>query len=279
MCRFCVEHGEGERWYLQAGNYAHDLSSDVRRADYIVHFIERFGETRERALGMLDTADRLPAPVSRLGKSLVSRRMQSSHFGQPVPIEECGRILSLATSITVIPCICRMHTPGKRAEELCMLVTTQPVEHLLQKGFESYADGPDLDDFRTLSVPEAMKLLQECELRGLMHSIWTFQTPFTAAICNCDLESGCMAMQLTAARGLKMMWRGEWVVQLDWEQCTACGACAELCPFDAISVGSGGDVSAAAERCWGCGICRAACPQDALTLVDRRSVPGVASLW
>ena len=70
-----------------------------------------------------------------------------------------------------------------------------------------------------------------------MHSIWTFKTPFTAAICNCNLSSGCMAMKLTATYDIKVMWRGETVAALDAEACTRCGACAKVCPFSAITRG------------------------------------------
>lgn len=278
MCQFCVEHGEGQRWYLNAENYAFDLASDLRRRDYVVNFISGFGQMRENAISWMERLDSLPAPLERAGKELVSRRMRKHHFGQPLPIEDCEQVLNLATSITVIPCICRMHAPGKTAEEVCILVTTQAITPYLEQGFRDYADGPDLDDFHQMSVDETMELLRDCEQRGLMHSIWTFQTPFTAAICNCNLESGCMAMKLTAGYEMKLMWRGESVIELDEQRCTACGACAKLCPFDAITAARR-SVTAEAGRCWGCGICRAACSQDALSLADRRSVPAVASLW
>jgi ferredoxin len=277
VCKFCVEHGEGERWYLNAKNYAFDLESDLNRRDYIVRFVSGFGETRSNTIKWMERLGALPTPLERAGKAAISRHMQRNHFGQPVPIEECEQILNLATSITVIPCICRMHTPGKKADEVCVLVTTQPIEPVLSEGFKDYRNGPDLDDFHKLTVGEAMTLLRQSEDSGLMHSIWTFETPFAAAICNCNLESGCMAMKLTADYEMKMMWRGEWVVQLDTEKCVQCGQCAAICPFSAIE--DNGTISAHVDRCWGCGICRSVCEYDALTLAERTSVPEVAAVW
>ena len=112
-----------------------------------------------------------------------------------------------------------------------------------------------------------------------MHSVWTFHTPFTAAICNCNLESGCMAMKLTSSYDIKVMWRGESTAVLDSQACTRCRACVALCPFEALSLSSSGVVVHAVEKCWGCGICRTACSSDAIKLVDRREVPAVATLW
>lgn len=278
MCQFCVEHGEGKRWYLNAQNYEYDLVSDVRRRGYVIDFIRGFPQNRSRAILAGSVLDMLPAPLARMGRNTISERMQPNHFGQPLPLEDVEQVLRLATSITVIPCICRMHEPGKSADEVCILVTTKPIEDVVAEGFSSYDDGPGTDDFHSLSVDEAMKLVRECESNGLMHSIWTFQTPFTAAICNCNLESGCMAMKLTAGYEIKLMWRGEDVARLDSDLCTRCGACKKICPFGAIATGKG-RVELAAESCWGCGVCRSACEHDAITLVDRRTVPAVATLW
>jgi len=277
VCKFCVEHGEGERWYLNAKNYAYDLESDLKRRDYVLGFISGFGETRANAIGWMERLEAFPKPVAKAGKAALSRRMQKHHFGQPLPLEDCRKVLEMATSITVIPCICRMHEPGKRADEVCILVTTQPMAPYLQEGFKDYENGPGLDDFHAMSVDDTMRLLESCEEQGLMHSIWTFETPFTAAICNCNLESGCMAMKLTEGYDMKLMWRGENVIRLAEDACVGCGECAEVCPFDAIEANS--SVTAHAEKCWGCGVCRSACSEKALSLVDRRSVPQVSALW
>lgn len=279
MCQFCVEHGEGNRWYLNAQNYSYDLQSDMRRREYVVDFVRRFDSTRASAIAGMELLGRMPGPVERLGKAALSKRMQRHHFGQPVPIEECEQIFDIATSITVIPCICRMHAPHTPAEELCVLVTTQPMETCLAEGFADYASGPDLDDFHVIEKRAAMELLRDCEHRGLMHSVWTFETPFAAAICNCNLASGCMAMRLTKGYEMKLMWRGEWVALAETEKCTACGRCAAACPFEAIAKTGAGTFAPRVEDCWGCGVCRAHCSRDAIRLVDRRSVPAAAAVW
>lgn len=279
MCQFCVEHGEGERWYLQAKNYACDLDSDLRRREYVVDFISGFEMMRANTISAMKLLEKLPSPLERAGKNAISRRMRPIHFGQPVPLEDCEAIFDIATSITAIPCICRMHAPNQNADEVCILVTTQPMEAVLQEGFSSYANGPELDDFHRMSKEQALALLRQCESRGLMHSIWTFQTPFTAAICNCNLESGCMAMKLTVGHDTKLMWRGEAVAVFNRDACSGCRRCAKVCPFDAIDASNRGPVTGLAEKCWGCGICRSACPNAAISLVNRREVPAVSNLW
>lgn len=277
MCQFCVEHGEGQRWYLQAQNYALDLNSDIARRDYVVHFISGFEKMRGRGIAAGKVLDILPRPLAQLGKDAITRHQIPDHFGQPLSIEDCEQVLGIASSITVIPCICRMHEPGKAADEVCMLVTSTPVDSVLQAGFSDYDEGPGLEDFNTIAKDEAMQLLRSCEERGLLHSIWTFKTPFTAAICNCNVASGCMAMKLTAGYDIKVMWRGEDLAVLDPDRCTGCARCAKQCPFEAISANRG-VVRIPAEKCWGCGICRAVCPNDAIHLVDRRTMPAPA-VW
>jgi len=38
MCEFCHKHGEGEKWYLQAKNYAEELLGDPKRVKFIEEF-------------------------------------------------------------------------------------------------------------------------------------------------------------------------------------------------------------------------------------------------
>lgn len=53
-------------------------------------------------------------------------------------------------------------------------------------------------------------------------------------------------------------------VNVDTDACIACGACADTCPTDALTVT---DVAVCdADACIDCGSCVAVCPTDALSL-------------
>jgi len=280
MCQFCVQHGDGEKWYLQAQNYTADLESDLQRRGYIIDFVQGFDRMRSRTLLATRAIDIAPQALSSAVKRTVSNRQQEHHYGQPVPIEECERIFGFATSIVRLPCVCRT-AAGTPDRAYCIAVTTKPMDDVLAEAFRDYETGPDTAGLERMTKEQAMELLRDCEREGLMHSVWTFITPFIGAICNCDLASGCMAMNMTVGHGIKVMWKGEYVAELDATACTGCGACVSRCPFNAIDMPPDRHQPAVLRQqdCYGCGVCRAACTAGAIKLLDRTAVPLVASAW
>jgi len=279
MCQFCAKHGDGKKWYLQAENYAYDLTSDLKRRGFLVEFVRDFGEQMSGADDGLRKLQSLPEPARGGALKLISRRWQRKHFGQPVPLEECEKIFDITTSIVRIPCVCR-NAAGTPDEAYCLAITTQPSGEVLGEAFADYELGPDTAAFQELTKEEALALLRHCEEQGMMHSVWTFGTPFIAGMCNCRLQDGCMAMRMTLQEGLKLMWKGEYVASADADLCIGCGQCAEVCPFDAIEVDAADKkATVALDLCYGCGTCRSACPVEALTLAPRGEVPEVATDW
>ena len=51
------------------------------------------------------------------------------------------------------------------------------------------------------------------------------------------------------------------------DDCVACGACAEVCPMEAITEGDG-KYEIDADKCVSCGACADACPTGCLKKVD-----------
>ncbi len=64
MCELCLKHGDGQKRYLQAKNYAEDLMSDLRRRRFILEFFARPQELRE-ALARLEQLEKAPPFIRR----------------------------------------------------------------------------------------------------------------------------------------------------------------------------------------------------------------------
>jgi Pyruvate/2-oxoacid:ferredoxin oxidoreductase delta subunit len=281
MCEFCHRHGEGKKWYLRAENYSEDLLSDIRRRKFIEGFFSGPELLREE-LEKVEKLDRAPALVRRAIIRAVSNRQKQVHYGQVVPIEDLERILGLVNSVVRLPCICRKITLGKE-KRYCYGVSISPgggeLVRIIDGLDKSYVKGADTSGFETLSKDEALQALREHEREGLCHTVWTFRTPFIGGICNCD-RSDCVAMKTTVTHELPVMFRAEYVAQVDPEKCSGCRQCMRVCQFGAMAYSAAQKKSVVdARRCYGCGICRSACSKEAVSLLDRASLPAVASLW
>jgi Fe-S-cluster-containing hydrogenase component 2 len=56
-------------------------------------------------------------------------------------------------------------------------------------------------------------------------------------------------------------------VKVDFEKCTGCGTCAEVCPVEAIKI-EDDKAQVDEEECVDCGTCVEECPESALSLED-----------
>jgi len=278
VCRFCVEHGDGKKWYLNAENYAFDLEKDLARRGYVIDFVRDFDKTSRRALRGLGLLRAAPRPIRSYVHDRIRGSLARTHLGQIVPIEDCPGIFAITQSIVRIPCICRRFTHG-REEGYCLVMLTRPITDLAEDSFvrrleeelrDQDVDVPDMSAFELISKDEALSLVRGWEDEGLAHSVWTFLTPFIAAMCNCNLPSGCMAMRLTVDYGCGILWKGHDVASVDADACTGCRECTDICPFSAIGFDAAlGKAKVSDRDCHGCGVCRRACGSDAILLRER----------
>ncbi len=281
MCEFCLQHGEGKKWYLQAKNYADDLLSDLRRREFIRDFLSDPAGLAA-SVQRLEALARLPAFIRGLASALITRQQKKIHFGQIVPLEEIREIFGLVKTIVRVTCICRQASLGQE-KRYCYGVSLAPdggrFAEILAGLDPSFAAGPDRQGLEVLSPAEALAAFQAHEHEGLCHSVWTFHTPFIGGICNCD-RSGCLALRCTVSHGVAVLFRGEYVAQVDPDRCLGCRECLSLCQFGALTYSASWQKTVVDQRfCYGCGVCRAACHQDAIALLDRRTVPAAARLW
>jgi ferredoxin len=197
-----------------------------------------------------------------------------------VPLEDLAQVMDLANSIVRVPCICRKMNKGRTDAEYCFGLGLDAGKMLdFQDAFlEAFQLGPEDAHFDRLSKAEALDLHRSFEKQGLIHTIWTFKTPFIGGICNCD-RADCLAM-LSYRYNFHAFFRGEYVAEVHSDDCTGCRACHSQCQFGAIGF-SVMDQKTFIDpvRCYGCGICRSACEMEAIHLTPRNEHPLASNLW
>lgn len=262
MCEFCTEHGEGQVWYRNLKNYGDDLLSQDGRSEQIRRFFQDFEAGLASSLPMLDAIQSLPFIPNLVSREL-TRRQKRSHFGQVVPIEDVDQILAQISSVVRLPCVCRSATTGRRETRFCYGLNVNPASLI--------GDFPDYGNhLEVLEVEQARHAIHQLDKEGLVHSVWTFNTPFIGGLCNCDQD--CMAYRMQVGTGLtQVFFPAEYVAGVDWDRCSGCKLCRGHCPFGAIRYSASADKCLVDPNlCYGCGVCRAICKKEAITLEPRQ---------
>jgi len=275
MCQFCVEHGEGKKWYLQAKNYSLELVNEERKrfmADFFEN-VERMVSDRLGGLDKLMAAD--PSGAKGVFPQLVEQQ-KKEHWGQVVPLEEIEQILDNSVAVVRVPCVCRSTLRGIRDARYCFGVTSG-LKDPRASVFRQYPDYST--DLEVLNKEEAKKAIQKLDRNGLVHTVWTFLTPFIGGICNCTVNE-CLALKTRTRLGFPTFFKAEYVATIDWETCSGCRDCMKVCNFGAISYSAYVDKCSINQlQCYGCGVCRSECMRDAITLRDRNAVPALKNEW
>ncbi len=88
-----------------------------------------------------------------------------------------------------------------------------------------------------------------------------------------DIKESVTQASAAAARAIRLMHKGEITTEpitseINEEKCKSCGICADVCPYNAISVDRKAKTPAVVNTasCAGCGTCAAECPFDAIDM-------------
>jgi NAD-dependent dihydropyrimidine dehydrogenase PreA subunit len=271
MCEFCVKHGEGKKWYEVMTNYSRELYEQNNVEKYMKEVFANLGNGMG-GLAKLAEAKRKKSVFYNFIRKLAVWKAKRDHFGQVIPLEDAEMIMDMVQSITRVPCVCRGMTTGDNKARYCFAVGIDP------GGLRG--DYPHLkESLETLTAEQAKELLRQFDRQGLVHSVWTFKTPYIGGICNCDHDCLAYRMQVTADL-LQTMFKGEYVANIDLAECVGCRNCQKMCQFGAVgySVNSG-KCYINPLQCYGCGVCRGACPKAAIALQDRNRLPELAGVW
>jgi Na+-translocating ferredoxin:NAD+ oxidoreductase subunit B len=174
--------------------------------------------------------------------------------------EQAEEIIKAQTKISVAPCICRkeqqmMGEGCAHLSEVCMAFGTGAFFYI------------DSDLGREISSAEALDILHKAMEDGLVlqpgngQKVWGF--------CMC---CGCCCSLLKALKKFESpasVAHTNFFAQVNTDNCSACGLCADRCPMEAITL----DIAALInrERCIGCGVCVGACEFQGVALRQKEA--------
>jgi len=177
-----------------------------------------------------------------------------------MPYERASYYIDAAQAWGVIPCICRVQKQlvGKGCDhsvDNCLMLSSKPnAFNRSQK-------------VKALSKDEALKILEDADKEGLIHSTGNHKEGVTY-ICNCCSCSCGVLRGMTEYGHLNAVGASDFLAVVDEELCSGCEVCVDRCHFKALHVP--GDVCfVESKRCYGCGLCVSSCPTGAITLITK----------
>ena len=165
-----------------------------------------------------------------------------------------------AARIAVTDCSCRKCNaaggePCKRSDDYTICLNFgRAAEHIIQRGVG-----------KAITSQEALKIIDECENRGLIHILDVgVATLCNCCTCCCIALSNCVNFSIPFS---KIVFKSLYLAESDPDLCKGCKLCSKQCQFKAIEVvkDASGKVRSVTdpEKCFGCGACVVSCPHKA----------------
>jgi ferredoxin len=285
LCDWCMKHGAGGKWYLNAKNYSNEVAKELNLEQYLSDqwrmfetvFIRKIMGTSSIGLGY-----KLKMPiVGRVIRWNAEKMIHSEspnrnpfradgHFGQVLPLEDARLIFSELATEPIIENYCMCRAMQRGIKEVCCFnfgVLSGVIEKLPRFI-------PKNTKLR-LDREEAIARLEQHNRAGKVATVWFQPVPYVNAICSCETPQ-CGGLRLRTDFGLKSVYKAEYAIRLNPDRCQGCKLCVPMCQFGALRYSpSLKRVLVDSTKCFGCGLCRHACNFDALQLAPREEVPGL----
>ncbi|THB76390.1 MAG: 4Fe-4S dicluster domain-containing protein [Desulfobacteraceae bacterium] len=227
-------------WEYQVNSLTKELIEDFN--EYIPHLIKEQFEQ--------DTKQMRVVPVSK-----------SIHTDMNVmDYEQAEELIRGESKIIVAPCICRQeHTiMGKGCDK--------PVEACLVFGGGAYIyESRNIG--REITPDEAIQILHNGIDKGLVIQPSNSKRPINMCLC-CDCC--CQILKnLKEYDAPGKIVNSNFYARIEPENCTACEACVDICPMDAVSLDDAHTAVVEEKRCIGCGLCFTRCDFDAISVTAK----------
>jgi len=223
-------------------------------------------ETEEPSIGFADSYHGKAVPLET-ARRLVSIREDISipDLEQVIPYKRArSLILHNPDHVIVLDCPCRSARPNPCLPLDVCLVVGEPFASLVHEHHP--------DRSRWITGDEAIAILKAEDERGHVHHAF-FKDAMLGrffAICNC---CSCCCGAMNAHRtGTPMLASSGYRCKIQEGSCIGCGACADACPFHAITV-QGQTAEVDPNLCMGCGVCVDRCDHGAISLDRDNSLP------
>lgn len=117
---------------------------------------------------------------------------------------------------------------------------------------------------REVTFADAMAVLREAEDKRLVARPWRNEARTeTDGICFCCDD--CCGYFLNPEEKCD---KGELVARTDFDACTHCGACVDVCYFKARAL-KDSEMTQDESLCYGCGLCATVCPLECIEMAKR----------
>ncbi|MEJ2096743.1 MAG: 4Fe-4S binding protein [Deltaproteobacteria bacterium] len=188
-----------------------------------------------------------------------------------LPHDQIRTIIEAADRIGLAHCPCRTsarvlgRTDCRHSLEVCFKYD-EMADFVIEQGLA-----------RRVSADEALSIMQACEKEGLVHMVDNAQGDVKHT-CNC-CGHYCWNVGIIARKRVPrdVLMSVYYLRKTEPEACIGCGACAEICPVQAVTMDAEDRPVVAMDWCIGCGVCMVSCPGDAITMVPRSDNPGPKS--